>query len=227
MTANDIHGMRFEEFLSELMKDRGLTVKKLSAASGISAKHLESLLSGNFAALPSAPYVRGYFVKLGGMLGFDPEPWWTKIKTSGFLNDSSAHDAPTKNRFSKKDFSRIVWILGIAALVLVYFLFQFRHIFGTPQITLTSPSGNPAYVTTNTVTVAGTLANGTELTLNGETVSLGANGGWSKSVLLAPGMNTVIITAKKFLGRDASLLEQIIYEPASAISAPSSTPTSP
>ena len=61
----------FPSFFNERLKERGLTLKRLSELSGISVKHLEALAAGQFDNLPPAPYLRGYLLKLGQVLGFD------------------------------------------------------------------------------------------------------------------------------------------------------------
>ena len=42
----------FEQFLNERLKERGMTLKRLSELSGISQKHLEYLARGEFDHLP-------------------------------------------------------------------------------------------------------------------------------------------------------------------------------
>ncbi len=216
MAMNDqqIYNTDFPQFLTQLMKDRGLNLKKLSDVSGISIKHLEVLARGNFAALPSAPYFRGYLIKLGQLLDFDYEPWWTKLKEGGFVNDSGGHDRPPKNRFVKPSLTKIVLIAVLAALVVLYVGFQSTRIFGTPVITISYPEGNPALTTAQTITLAGTLKNGTNLYVNSELVSVAASGTWEKPILLSNSRTPIEIRATKFLGGETKIVLQIIYEPA-------------
>lgn len=204
-------GLNFAEFLGERIKDSGLNLKKLSEVSGIAFKHLEEMAAGNLENLPSAPYFRGYLIRLGKILNFDPEPWWNELKASGAVR--GAHTPATKNRFEKKSLPPLVWLGALAAVILIYILSQLPRITGKPEIAITSPGQNPAIVSQNGINLAGYLKNGGSLYINGEETSIDKNGGWSKTVLLQTGINTLQVTAKKFLGGETNIMEQIIYEP--------------
>ncbi|MBU6500389.1 MAG: hypothetical protein KGJ89_00980 [Patescibacteria group bacterium] len=210
--------LNFAEFLRERIKDTGINIKKLSDASGIAVKHLEGMLSGNLENLPSAPYFRGYLIRLGEILNFDFEPWWSSLKNSGAIK--GAHAPLPKNRFVRKSIPKIAWVGTFVAIIIIYFLFQYSHILGKPEITLISPSGNPALSLVNQVDISGSLNNGGTLYINGEQISINKDGTWSKMVLLQTGINSLKITAKKFLGGETSIMEQIIYQPQTTSSAP-------
>lgn len=202
----------FEEFFTERIKERGFNLKRLSEVSGIATKHLESLASGSFGNLPSAPYFRGYLQRLGEILDFDWEVWWSRFKNSGLVKDAGAKDPPPRNRFFSPAVYKNLWLIVGAFMIIFYFIFQATRIFGKPIIAVTYPAQNLATVSTPEITVAGTLQNGSELYLNGEFVQIGKDGAWQKNVLLGPGLNSFEITAKKFLGGETKIVEQILYE---------------
>jgi cytoskeletal protein RodZ len=85
----------FEQFFSERIKARGLTLKKLADMTGIAPVHIESLLRGDFGNVPSAPYFRGYLMRLGKVLDFDGEAWWNRLKT-GAKNSGQEDSLPRK-----------------------------------------------------------------------------------------------------------------------------------
>ncbi len=205
----------FSFFLNNRVKDRGLNLKKLSELSGISIKHLEALSRGDFWSLPAAPYLRGYLIKLGEALDFDPNPWWAKIKAAGFTKNSGAEDVPPKNRFVKPQFLKFIWAASLSLVVIIYLFIQLPKIVGKPALQIIYPDKNPAVSTSSSITISGTISNWNELTLNGETISVNQDGSWEKIVLLESGLNTLEIKAKKFLGRETKILEQIIYQPTS------------
>lgn len=207
----------FLHFFNERVKERGLNLKKLSDLSGISFKHLEALSYGDFNALPPAPYFRGYLVKLGDILDFDPDAWWPSIKNGDFVKNSGAEDRPPFNRFVQPKLLSFVWI-GIVVLGgLLYFALQAPRIFGRPALTVTFPTANPFVSASSSVTIRGTISGEwNELTLNGESIPTDRSGAWEKNVLLDPGLNAVRINAKKFLGGEMNIIEQIIYQPESS-----------
>ncbi len=214
--GDDSENFDFAQFLRGRIKERGLNLKKLSEVSGIATKHLEAIASGSFHNVPSVPYFRGYILRLGQILDFDGESWWAKLKEeTGSIKSSETEDAPSGNRFVCVKNKKIVVLAIAAILLIVLFLgFGLARISGKPVIKITSPIESPATVSASEVDIAGTLKNASELYINGELINPDTGGFWSKTVLLGAGTNSFEIRAKKFLGGETKIIEQIIYEPA-------------
>ena len=206
----------FANFLNERMRERNLTFKRLSELTGVSVRHLEALSSGNPDRLPSAPYLKGYLSRLGEVLGFDPDEAWKEMKKMAEAKSSGKSDEPSRNRFSREPIGKYV-IAGIVVfLFLLYAGLRFYKISGTPSVTISSPQENMIVIGENSFSLAGNVSNSSELKINGEQVQVQSDGSWQKTVSLQPGINTVEITAKKFLGREAKIIKQIVYQPAPA-----------
>jgi cytoskeletal protein RodZ len=226
--------MTFEEFLTARLRDKGMSLKKLSEATGIAPPHLENLFHGNFEEMPSMPYFRGYIMRIAKVLEFDGAVWWAKLKKEDFVKNSGPADALPENRFVKKAIPKSWWVVGAAAILLaLYGIITFPRITGKPSLILTAPNENPFVTTSTTMTVRGVVTNADVLTLsNGdasssENVAIAPDGSWQEDVLLQDGVNSFEITAKKFLGGATSMTEEIISEAPTAITASSSASTSP
>lgn len=202
----------FTEFFNQKLKERGVTLKHLSTETGIALKHLENFSHGRFERLPSAPYVRGYFVKLGPILGFDPDEWWGRIKEEDTVTRSGSADRMPGNRFSRWRGRALVWGLIALLLIGVYVAARFTTIIGEPRLTLAAPAPNTAAVSASTLAFRGTVQNGDTLTLNGADVPLGPDGSFDTEIILRPGSNTIELRAKKVLGREIVLTRQIYYD---------------
>ena len=206
----------FGQFLEERIKEKGITIKKLSEISGISLKHLNALKNDDFPALPPAPYIHGYINKLSELFGFESEEWWQRVKISE-LNIYSPADTPPKNRFLSRPLPK-----GSIAAILVFvvafsaFGFGSSRIFGRPTATIQYPDKNPATAIRKNITLVGMVTRGSQLYINGELVEINNNGVWEKTIVLENGMNPVEIKAKKFLGGETRILQQIIYEASTA-----------
>ncbi|HUC02180.1 MAG TPA: helix-turn-helix domain-containing protein [Candidatus Paceibacterota bacterium] len=230
MAPNDLP---FEQFFAEKIKERGVTLKKLSEMTGIAPTHIENLLRGDFENMPSAPYFHGYLLHLGDVLGFDGEEWWLKLKAEGVIKNSGELDTLPRNRFIKQSPPKYLWWIGAGVIVLIYLAFQAPRIFGTPTIAVTFPDANPYVTGSSTVTLTGSVSGANSLYLVGangeqEQIIVAPDGTWEKSVLLGVGPNPFEISAKKFLGGTANVTEQIFYQPAggtTTTSTPTSTPT--
>lgn len=213
----------FEEFFADRVKQKGLTIKKLADTTGISPRHLQDIARGDFAALPSAPYVRGYLIKLGEVLDFDGDDWWQRIKSERRIKNSGATDSLPENRFLKNPPTKLIAVCVVLAIIVIYFVVQSSKIFGRPSLTITNPGGNPSTAMENPITVAGTAKNTDMLSIDGENVSVAPDGTWQKDVLLSDGPNEITITAKKFLGGTANVTEEIIYQAPVATTTATST----
>ncbi len=206
----------FEQFFSERIKERGMTLKKLADATGIAPMHIESLLRGDFDTLPSAPYLRGYLLRLGDELGFDGEEWWKRLRKDGTIkNYSGGTDTLPRNRFIRETPPKYLWLIAAVVLIVIYFAFQAPRILGKPVITVTFPNANPYTTTSSTVTFAGTVSNADTLYLNDtQEIPVAPDGSWQETVLLGAGQNPFKISAKKVLGGESAVTETILYEPA-------------
>jgi cytoskeletal protein RodZ len=202
----------FEKFFIERLRQKNISLKKLSDITGISKNNLENIASGNFKGLPSAPYFRGYVIKLGNVLDFNGEEWWEEIKKESAVKKSGAKDLLPKNRFAKKNPMKYI-ILAIVILITgIYMALQFRKMIGQPVLSLTFPNQNPYTASSSEITLQGKVSNADSLSINGENINIAPDGTWQKNVLLfSNNQNTFKITAKKFLGSEADLVEQIIY----------------
>jgi len=214
----------FESFFRERVKERGFSVKKLSEVTGIAPAHLENMLRGSFEDLPSAPYFHGYIIRLAKALDFDADEWWEKIRKEGLVKNSGSADTLPRNRFVRQSPAKFILLAIIALVLLAYFIFEIPHILGRPTLTLSSPDQNPYTATSSTITMEGTVQNADSLYLkelnesNGEEITIAPNGSWQKGVLLQDGINTFDISAKKLLGGETNIVEQVIYSPAPSAS---------
>jgi len=211
--------LNFGEFLAAEMRDKGISLKKLSEVTGIAPIHLENMLRGDFENVPSSPYFHGYLLHIGKVFGFDGEEWWKRIKKENVVRNSGPADALPQNRFIKKVVPKSYWIAGIAGvLIVIYLAVTLPHILGKPSLTINYPAGNPVTATATTITFQGTVRNADALYLsNGnasssESIVVAPDGSWEKSVLLQNGLNTFEFSAKKFLGGETDITEQVIYE---------------
>lgn len=244
--------LALEGFLAAQMKNKGFSVKKLSEATGVAPAHIENMLRGDFEELPSAPYLRGYLVRIGKTLGFDGEEWWAKLKSGSVAHDSGPSDVLPRNRFVRKEAPKWLW-LSIAAgvLIVAYLAFALPRILGRPSLAVIYPPASPFVATSTTFTFQGTAHNADGLSLssggagvggsagNGaagatpsvsasasEEIPIAPDGTWQKTVLLQNGLNTFEFAAKKFLGGEADVVEQVIYGSAASAGAATGTPPS-
>ena len=224
----DTEETTLEIFLRDRMKEKGVSLKKLSDITGIAVNHIENMLRGDFEHIPSTPYFRGYLIRIGEVLSFDGEAWWGKIKKEEEIKKSGPTDALPKNRFARESPVRVITISATILVLIVVFSFTLPHIFGKPVVTITSPQNNSS-VTSNSILIQGTVKNADSLYVDGGEVTIASDGSWQKNVILQSSTpNNFNISAKKFLGGTTDVyVKDIIYNPPPAASTTaSSSPTS-
>lgn len=217
----------FNIFLGERLRDKNVSIEKLSELSGVSIRNLESMLKGDPDKLPPAPYLHGYFVKIGDVLDFDGEEVWRNWKGADEVTSSGAADRLPKNRFSKRSVIKYIWIGVFALVVLAYGGIQLSRIMGTPSLYIDNPKAELTNSSVDHITVNGTLQNAKELYINGEAIPLADDGSWEKGISLQSGLNTIEIRAKKFLGGETTITKQVLYEPPAQATSTQATSTKP
>ncbi len=222
--------LNFAEFLAAQMREKGLSPKRLAENTGIAPAHLESMLRGNLENMPPSPYFRGYLVRLGKTLGFDGEEWWRRIKKENLFSNAGSTDALPENRFEKKEFPKWIWLAGAGALIMIIYLsFALPRILGKPSVAITFPATNPYVTSMTSINIQGIAKNADALYLgNGDvsssaTIAIAPDGTWQQTVLLESGLNTFEFHAKKFLGGEERVMEQVLYEPTNAGTSTAST----
>jgi hypothetical protein len=203
----------FSVFFAEKLRDKNFTLDKLSESSGISSKNLESLLKGDYKSLPAAPYLRGYFMKIGEILDFDGEEAFKKWKDEAQedVKMSGPQDKLPQNRFSRRPIAKYFWLGLLGVLMIFYLVLQLPRLLGLPEITISNPREPRIFYSEEKILVNGTVANANEIYVNGERIEI-QGGSWQKEVALFDGLNTIEVTAKKFLGGEAKASREIIYE---------------
>jgi transcriptional regulator with XRE-family HTH domain len=218
----DTEETTLEIFLRDKMKEKGVSLKKLSDTTGISVNHIENMLRGDFGRIPPTPYFRGYLIRIGEVLNFDGEQWWEKIKKEEEVKKSGSSDSLPENRFALESPARVITAAVVIIALIVLLSFTLPHVFGKPVIVITTPQGNPYQTISNSIVVQGSVKSADSLYVDGDEATIASDGSWQKNVLLQSGMNTLDISAKKFLGGTTDVVEQIIYNAPMATGTPSS-----
>jgi cytoskeletal protein RodZ len=202
------------DVLEELMEAKGINVDRLSQATDIPRRFIESLVAGKFNDLPAKPYVRGYLFKIAGVLDVNPGFLWRSYRnTTDVLSSGNLDRLPT-NRFAIKRVkpSRVVGILFII-LILSLIGFRFNEILGKPTLEL---EGIPESTPNSSIVVIGKVRVPSDtVTLNGEVIYPDESGRFEKEVQLQSGPNPYILefTAKRYLGREIKIVKQVFYQP--------------
>lgn len=205
---------QLRDILKEGLDHKGLTVERLSGATGIPDRFLKSLTEGDFKKLPAAPYVRGYLIKMASLLDLDEQELWEIYKKEQGLKSSGPTDKLPANRFAVKKLNKKILIgslLGILAGL--YFIWNIGHLLGRPELNIIYPSAPTSVTGEPAAKLLGYIEPSDKLLINGEEVIVGNNGKFEKYYNLQAGLNSIEFIAKRFLGKETRVVKQVIYQP--------------
>ena len=205
----------FRELLKEHMELKGFSNKKIAEATGIPERYIEALINGeDRIILPPSPYVRGYITKLSSILEFDKDMMWRLYQSESQTATSGGFDRLPGNRFAVKTLSK-KWLIGslVGLFAAVYLSSNIYQMFSAPKIKIMVPDKESMVWQFSTIVLRGEIESANTLTINGVEVYVGKDGKFEKDYSLQPGLNTLEFSAKKFLGKEAKIVRQIMYQP--------------
>jgi len=201
--------------LTEVLKDKNISLAKLSELTGISERFLGALVEEKYEKLPPAPYTRNYILKVADVLGLDGQKLWQEYQKKTQLKKSGLNDRLPLNRFSPKPLNKKIFLALIAVVLAGYLVFRYNFFLGSPTLSLLgqlSSSGNLT-VSESSLKVEGQIKPGDQLMINRENIFVDENGYFQKDATLQPGLNIVQFQIKRFLGRETTITKQILYLP--------------
>ncbi len=215
---NDNRFKTLGEIIVEALKLRNLNTGKLSELTDIPVNYLIALSDDDLTELPSAPYVRGYLVKIADVLKIDANALLRAYKQEislQSLKTSGSSDKLPSNRYALNILTKkIVIVSGITfVLIIFYLIWQTSGFFGTPKIEIINPLVDGIIIDNSTIRLSGEISAGDKLVINGEEVLSEENGRFEKDFSLQPGINTFEFKVKRFLGKETKIIRQIIYQP--------------
>lgn len=208
-----IDGKPLKEVIATAMDERGVNIKKLTETTGIPERFVMFFLEGELRKLPPAPYVRGYLTKIARALDLNHDDLFNRYRGETGYTSSGSNDRLPGNRFVIQSAKKKMVVGIVVVLIAIAYLgWNAQKLIGAPSIEVTEPADDTITTTLDQVTIAGKTDVNNKLTINQEQLYLGSDGSFHKDYGLQIGLNTFEITAKKFLGREVTVVKKIILE---------------
>jgi transcriptional regulator with XRE-family HTH domain len=198
------------------------SLKDLSKKLGIKREYLEDLEEGNYAQLPPQVYVRGFIKSYANILGIDA-PQLVKIYNheTSFLSEDEIESKKREEKGRKsgwKDYVTVtpriltgVFSLCIVTILGFYFMHQINSFNSKPYLAVDSPVED-GVVKEKDLWVSGKTENDAILKINGQEISVNAEGNFSQKIALAEGRNLLVVEAKNRFNKTDSREINIVYE---------------
>jgi hypothetical protein len=205
------------EIFNEVIELRGLNLERLAELTAVPKRFLAALRDGDFRNLPPAPYVRGYLMKIAGVLDIDGNLLWRTYKKENLFRTSGPEDKLPINRFTSRPLNKKKIAVGIVLIfalsVLTWKFNDFLGILGTPDLKINAPSVDGLIVNNPSIKLSGKADARDKLTINNEEIMVGDDGNFEKEFALQPGINTIEFKVKRLLGKETRIVRQAIYQP--------------
>lgn len=212
--------------LAALREAHGFTLEVLSQQTKINKQYLLALEECRFNDIPfSTLYQKNFVKKYVTALGENPEPYLSQFYIEEM--DKAEENLTTAPKRRPWHFftawSSVVRgsMLAISGLALVTYLgLQVKHTIAPPSLALVGLD-NGFIVQDKTVTLRGFSEPEAQVLVNGQTIKSDEQGNFAEAIALNPGVNTIVVEAKKKHGKTTQTTRHIIYKEPTHFSAQS------
>lgn len=210
------------EIMRQVRTARHLTLWQVAKVLKIPARYLEALEAGDWDSLPAGDYGRYFLKKYAQFLNLETEEILAQYPGPNLPQMVQPPKHPPINSLQVTHPLRSFVLLLAALVVVIYLVAAARAIFLPPQLTILSPS-NDGITSSPTILLSGLTEAGIEVTVNNEAVEVMESGRFAVPVSLRPGLNILVVRARKNLSREVAVERRIYYSPTAVNSTPSSS----
>lgn len=203
------------EILKKARLEKKLTCEDVEKATRIRKKFLVALEENAWDKLPSLPYIKGFIRNYSFHLGLKPdemvaifrrhfkEQEKSKLIPSGFtqpLNEPFFRFTPQT--------SLIAVIIGFLLLFFGYLFFQYTAYTNPPDLIVTAPKEGEIF-NSSKIQITGKTDIDAVLSINNQKIALAPNGEFTTTLLVPPGVNSIIIESTSKYGKKRTLTRTI------------------
>lgn len=210
------------ERIKRTRRRKRLSLAKMESATKIRARYLRSIEKGQYQDLPGDIYVRGFLKKISQTLNMDYQNL-----ISLYESEISNQKAKNKYFFNTKGISDSKFILtpkmiyaffGFLVFVFIgaYFWFQVSGFTSAPSLTISKPQKTDFTTKSDKIVLEGKTDPGANLKINGQSIEIDLEGNFSQNIQLKQGLNKVIISADNKIGKETTLVYQILSKSGTA-----------
>ncbi len=209
--------------LKEAREAAGLTLDEVVEKTKIQKQYLRALEACEFDKLPmSGVYQRHFIKRYLRALGRKPESFLPQ-----FVQEEQPTQTPdcqhphffvrARNLHNLPLVVRSACLIALVAILIGYLGLQIKHIVEPPKLVLQSPLDG--FITDDiAIMVQGETEKETTISINGKEISNNGTGQFQEQIDLQPGINTLIISAKKKYGKTTTMTRHVILRDVSRFS---------
>ncbi len=182
----------------------------------IKPSYLQALENNDFGKLPKGVYVRNFLREYARFLGLDHRSLLKQLDTEilGHKNEPALFERQVvakKYLLAMPIVVRNFLIILVAAICLIYIVFLLNKIFKPPWLEIIDPAQDKS-TTEQQLIIIGQTEPETNVLINGQLIKVNNDGKFSETIYLEPGLNTIVISAKKKYSQVATAIRRILLE---------------
>jgi len=198
-----VEALTLGERLKKMRADRCMTTTDVSRATGVQARYVEALESGDYSRLPADVYVRGFLKSYASYFGASPEPFVLLYDRERGIEQTlraQSKDFPKDQKIPFPHLTITPKMLTTAIAISIclvsvgYIYIKFNDFVSKPSLIITDPVSGTS-VSKSLIVIRGVSDRNGSVFINGEPVIVDENGNFSESVALHPGTNDIVVSA--------------------------------
>jgi transcriptional regulator with XRE-family HTH domain len=202
------------EYLKQIRDQLNFDLKTVSILTQIKPTYLESLEKGDWNALPSDVYTRGFIKSLARVYNLDEQTLIEQYEKEHGFTPKARPKIETKTKLNFTPRTIIVLVsLFLGILAVGYVANQIRSVLAPPVLQLSEPNSD-VNIKGNSLVIAGHAEIGADVTINEQIVLLDRNGEFTESLILSPGLNVIEVVAKNKFNKESKVTRRINAEQA-------------
>jgi transcriptional regulator with XRE-family HTH domain len=207
--------------LKEARESAGFSLETLSKETKISKEHLIAMEECRFDDIPYAiVYQKNFLRQYAQTVSVPIEPILEQFEIEEAKAKSLKTNLNGIGSFRFQNLPGMLKTIGLSLIVLSlvsYLGWQVRAIVKPPELTVLSP--RDGYVTeTPSIIVNGKAPKEAQVYINGQKISTDDLGSFEETLNLSPGINKLIISAKKRHGKSTDLTRHVIVKQTNSFS---------
>ncbi len=207
-----LHMVKVGQKLHDTRVSKSLTVGEVAAATKIQPRFITAIERGEYDKLPSASYAQGFVRNYASYLGLSQKEILALFRRE-FDEKRIVKVLPESFTKSESLMPRIhiqqslVAICSLLLVIFAYLGFQYRAMFLSPALSISSPKENAEIK--GDVTVSGRTDPSATVLVNNESVILNDQGEFTKNISLFPGKSLITVKARNRFGRETEMERSI------------------
>ncbi len=216
------------EVLRAAREERGESVEDVERVTHVGKKYIAALEANDLKKLPESVYARKFVKVLADHYGLDPETaseTLLKEMTAGAGAMTTRHPinfVAGRSLVSAPILFKSVLIAVAFVGIIGYFAFSVRSILKAPKVTLYSPHDDQVFPTSRVV-LEGVTEREVDLSVNGEPITINADGSFKDVLNLPSGVSNLRLIAKKKHSRENQIVLKVVIDTPKEVESASDT----